>query len=646
MFDYIWYILLFPLLGVIINTLFGQRLKGNLAGYIASASIGLAFSVSLKLFFDLLQMPASQRLIEKTLFSWITTGTLSTEIGMQIDPLSIIMILVVTGVSFIIHIYAIGYMHGDRGFKRFFIYLNLFVFAMLILVTANNFLMMFVGWEGVGLCSYLLIGFWYEDDYNAYAGRKAFVVNRIGDFGFLLAMFLIFATFGSLDFTKVFDQAASQFAPGSGVLSAICLLMFLGAAGKSAQIPLYIWLPDAMAGPTPVSALIHAATMVTAGVYMVARANVLFTLAPIALTIVAIVGAATAFFAATIGLTQFDIKRVLAYSTVSQLGYMFLGLGVGAYGAAVFHLMTHAFFKALLFLGAGSVMHAMSNHTDMRIMGGLKKKMPATYWTMLIATLAIAGIPGFSGFFSKDAILWQAFAGANGHLIFWVIGVTAAAITTFYMFRLIFMTFHGSLRSTDKDAQHSHESPKIMTIPLMILAILSLVGGYVGIPAILGGNNYFEHFLAPIFAKSEALRESHGIGLENHFSHSTEWMFMIAVFTITLISIYMAYLFYIKKTDLPDRLVLKIKKLYSIVFNKYYVDEVYNAIFAKPLQKLSASFLWKFVDIKIIDGWVNGVGGFVANSGKALTVLQTGFIQNYMLVFVLGVIVLLATLLF
>ena len=643
MFEYSWLILLFPVLGVIINTVFGLRLKGNGPGIIASAAVGLAFAASLLLFYDLLQLPADQRLIEISLFKWIAAAGLSTEFGMQIDPLSIVMILVVTGVSFIIHIYAIGYMHGDRGFARFFIYLNLFVSAMLILVTANNFLMMFVGWEGVGLCSYLLIGFWYEDDYNAYAGRKAFVVNRIGDFGFLLAIFLIFGHFGTLDFTDVFAQADAHFAPGSTMVTLIALLLFVGATGKSAQIPLYIWLPDAMAGPTPVSALIHAATMVTAGVYMVARANILFALAPVALDVVAVIGAATAFFAATIGLTQFDIKRVLAYSTVSQLGYMFLALGVGSFTAGVFHLMTHAFFKALLFLGAGSVMHAMSNHTDMRIMGGLRQQMPATYWTMLIGTLAIAGMPGFSGFFSKDEILWQAFAGVNGHPLLWLTGAIAAAITTFYMFRLIFMTFFGTLRAEHDISHHVHESPKVMTWPLIALAVLSLIGGYVGIPAVLGGANHFEHFLQPVFEASETIRHGQAAG---HFSHSVEWGLMTAIFLITLGSLYLAHLFYVRRTDLPARVTEKLKALYTLVYNKYFVDELYDGAVVKPLQALSNSFLWKRVDVKGIDGLVNGIGRFVANSGRALTVIQTGFVQNYALIFVLGVLALLAALWF
>ncbi|OPZ71298.1 MAG: NADH-quinone oxidoreductase subunit L [bacterium ADurb.Bin478] len=645
MFDTIWALPALPLFGVLLNLLTGRR-SGKRAGLIAGSCVGLAFLISLKLFYDLLQLPAAQRLIEKNLYTWIAAGTLRAEIGMQIDPLSIIMILVVTGISFLIHLYAIGYMHGDPGFNRFFIYLNLFVFAMLILVTANNFLMMFIGWEGVGLCSYLLIGFWFEDPVNATAGRKAFIVNRIGDFGFLLALFLLFVTFGSLDFTDVFNQAVVRFSPGDGIITAITLLLFVGAAGKSAQIPLYIWLPDAMAGPTPVSALIHAATMVTAGVYMVARAHVLYTLAPLALTVVACVGLATALLSATIGLTQFDIKRVLAYSTVSQLGYMFLGLGVGAFGAAIFHLMTHAFFKALLFLGAGSVMHAMSNHTDMRLMGGLKSKMPITYGTMVIGTLAIAGFPGFSGFFSKDEILWQSYAGLNGHPLFWLLGALAAGLTAFYMFRLIFMTFHGKLRLQDEQVHAIHESPRIMTIPLVMLAILSLAGGYVGVPALLGGGQRIEHFLQPVFQQSEQL--SHGLETSKPslHAHSMEWLLMLTVFLVTLISLYLAYLFYIKKTDLPGRLVKKISGLYALVYNKYFIDEAYDAAIVRPLHKTSESFLWRIVDNRLIDGLVNAVGSGIAACGRTLAVIQTGSVQHYALWFVLGTIVLLGAWLF
>ena len=645
--DYLWLIPLFPLLGVIINGFFGWKMGHRIVGILGSSTIGLSFVAAVLVYLDLIQLPPHDRVFTETLFTWLAAGSLSVKIGFLIDPLSMVMVLVVTGVSFVIHIYSIGYMHGDRGFVRYFVYLNLFVFAMLLLVMADNFLLMFVGWEGVGLCSYLLIGFWYQDNYNAYAGRKAFIVNRVGDYGFLLGMFLIFVTFGTLNFSEVFRQAAEHYTVGSGIITAITLLLFVGATGKSAQIPLYIWLPDAMAGPTPVSALIHAATMVTAGVYMVARANVLYTLAPAALTVVAVIGAATAFYAATIGMAQFDIKRVLAYSTISQLGYMFLGAGVGAFAAGIFHLMTHAFFKALLFLGAGSVMHAMSNNTDMRIMGGLRKYMPITYWTFLLATLAIAGIPGFSGFFSKDEILWQAFSSPYGSFWLWLIGAVAAGITAFYMFRAVFMTFHGKLRAPEEIAHHVHESPKVMTIPLMILAVLAVVGGYVGIPPILGGNNNFEHFLEPVFERSQEIRHvTFGVVPAHEASHSLEWMLMGITLAIVLLGIGIAYLFYIKRPELPQLVTSRIRLLYQLVFNKYYVDEIYDFLIVRPIKNLSESVLWKFIDVKIIDGAVNGTGMLVRGTGRAVRVIQTGFVQNYALVFVLGLIIALYVILF
>ncbi|MEE9170213.1 MAG: NADH-quinone oxidoreductase subunit L [bacterium] len=643
MLEFVWLVPLFPLLGVLINGFFGTKLSDKYVGIIGSLAIGLSFIVSVFLFFDLLRLPEHHRIFEYDLFTWIAAGAFSVNVGFQVDPLSVVMMLVVTGVSTVIHVYSIGYMHGDRGFARYFTYLNLFVFAMLLLVMSNNFLLMFVGWEGVGLCSYLLIGFWYENREFAYAGRKAFVVNRIGDFGFLIGMFLIFVTFGTLDFTGVFSQAAANFGAGSGVITAIALLLFVGAIGKSAQVPLYVWLPDAMAGPTPVSALIHAATMVTAGVYMVARANVLYTLSPTALLVVAIVGAFTAIYSASIGMTQFDIKRVLAYSTVSQLGYMILAAGVAAYSAGIFHLMTHAFFKALLFLGAGSVMHAMSNNTDIRIMGGLRKRMPVTFWTFLIATLAIAGIPGLSGFFSKDEILWQSFSSPYGGFWLWLIGALAAGITAFYMFRLVFMIFFGKLRADEEIAHHVHESPKVMTVPLSILAVLSVIGGFVGIPAILGGANRFERFLHPVFEKSVEIREAaaasaHGADAAHH---QLEWTLMGIVFMIVLVSIGFAYLLYISKPDLPVAIARNLRGLYRLVFNKYFIDEVYDFLVVRPIHRMSDILLWRFMDVKIIDGAVNGSGEIIRSAGKRLRQVQTGFVQNYALVFVLGVVLIL-----
>jgi NADH-quinone oxidoreductase subunit L len=499
--DYIFLIPLFPLVGVLINGLLLGRLPRPVVSFVACSTVGLSFVTSLLLFFELVGMEPAHRILQQTLFTWIPSASFNANVAFLLDPLSAVMILVVTGVGFLIHVYSTGYMHHDPCFGRYFTYLNLFTFSMLMLVLADNFLLMFVGWEGVGLCSYLLIGFWFEKKSAADAGKKAFIVNRIGDFGFLLGMFVIFWNIGSLDFLTVAEKAPAIFVAGGGLITAACLLLFVGAIGKSAQIPLYVWLPDAMEGPTPVSALIHAATMVTAGVYMVARSSALYMLAPDALLVVAIIGAGTAFFAATIGLAQNDIKRVLAYSTVSQLGYMFLACGVAAFTAGIFHLVTHAFFKALLFLGAGSVIHAMSDQQDMRRMGGLKKYLPVTFGTMLIATLAISGIPGMSGFFSKDEILWKSFSSDHGHWALWVIGVATAGLTAFYMFRLIYLTFYGKERMDDHTRGHIHESPRSMTVPLMILAVLSVVGGFVGVPHVFfGATNYFERWLEPVIA--------------------------------------------------------------------------------------------------------------------------------------------------
>src|SRR5512139_4049159 len=500
MLEHVWLIPLFPAIGFLINGLFGRSLGKKVVSVVGPSAIGLSFLTAILIFFELLGRPPAERLFEKTLFNWVVSGSFQTVVGYQIDPLSILMVLVVTGVSFFIHIYSVGYMHGDPGYPRYFTYLNLFVFMMLNLVLANNFLLMFVGWEGVGLCSYLLIGFWYEKDSASNAGKKAFVVNRVGDFGFILGMFLLFTSLGkhgiwTLDFTEVFANANKL---DTATATTITILLFVGACGKSAQIPIYVWLPDLMEGPTPVSSLIHAATMVTAGVYMVARCNVLYSMAPIAMAIVAIVGVATAIFTASIGFCQNDIKKVLAYSTISQLGYMFLGVGVGAYSAGIFHLMTHAFFKGLLFLGAGSVIHAMSGELDMRKMGGLKGKTPITFLTFFVATLAIAGIPGLSGFFSKDEIVWQALSSSHGHFLLWLVAAVAAGMTAFYMFRALFMTFFGESRVDEHAKHHLHESPKIMTVPLMVLAFLAIVGGYIGVPHVLGGSNRIHEFLAPV----------------------------------------------------------------------------------------------------------------------------------------------------
>ena len=640
-----WLLWLFPLLGLLINAIFGRKLGRKAIGWIASLAIGLAFVVALGAAVSIYRLPADERHAVRFLWHWISLGSLKLDFAMLLDPLSLWMASVVTGVAFLIHVYSMGYMAEDERYLRYFVFLNFFVLMMLILVMADNFPLMFVGWEGVGLASYLLIGFWFEKPSAANAGMKAFLVNRVGDFGFTLGMLMLFANFGSLTFDKVF--AAAGKAP-QGLMTVVGLLFLLGLTGKSAQIPLYVWLPDAMEGPTPVSALIHAATMVTAGVYMVARTHVLYMLSPTAMHWVAWIGVVTAFFAATIGMTQFDIKRVLAYSTISQLGYMFVGVGVGAFAAGIFHLMTHAFFKALLFMGAGSVMHAMSNNTDMRIMGGLKKHMPITYWTFLIATLAISGIPGFSGFFSKDEILWQSFSSPYGNFWIWLVGAVTAGLTAFYMFRAVYMTFHGELRAKKEIAEHVHESPSVMTIPLMILGFLALVGGYVGIPKILGGNNGFEHFLDPVFEKSFEIRHAAGFvsRVPEQAAHSLELSLMTITFVIVLIGIGFAYLMYLKKPELPKVFAEKIKYVYELVYNKYYVDEIYETLIVNPIAAISDSFLWKFVDVKIIDGIVNGTGNFFRGSGRVVRKWQTGFVQNYALSFVVGVVILVFYLLF
>jgi NADH-quinone oxidoreductase subunit L len=623
MMDYVWLIPLLPFIGFLINGLLGKSLPKGVVGTIGSLAVGLSFLITVSIFWQYLKLPVGAGPVEKTVFTWIASGPFKAEAAFLVDPLSLIMLLVVSGVSTLIHIYSIGYMWEEEGFYRYFAYLNLFVFAMLILVSANNFLLMFVGWEGVGLCSYLLIGYWYEKRSASDAAKKAFVVNRIGDFGFLLGIFLIFWTFNTINFREVFALAA-KYPVGSGIITAITLSLFLGATGKSAQLPLYTWLPDAMEGPTPVSALIHAATMVTAGVYMVARCSTLFVLAPISLTVVAAVGAITAIFAATIGMAQYDIKRVLAYSTVSQLGYMFLACGVGAFTSGIFHLMTHAFFKALLFLGSGSVIHGMHGEQDMRKMGHLKPYMPITYWTFFLATLAIAGIFPFAGFFSKDEILFHSLI--SGHYVFWGIATVAAFITAFYMFRAVFMTFHGEARF-DPHHVHPHESPSLMTIPLMALALLSVVGGLVGFPIIEGANK-FKEFLAPSITPMVH---------EVHTSASFEITMMVFSMAVAVAGIYTAYKFYIKRPELPEAVTEKIPVVYDLVFHKYYVDEIYDATVVEPL-KQGSDFLWHGVDEKVVDGAVNGSAGLIALLSSHLRKLETGFVQNYALAILIGVV--------
>jgi NADH-quinone oxidoreductase subunit L len=624
-----------PLIGFLINGIFGRKIKNEkIIGIIGSGAIGLAFVIVIGAFFETLSLPVDQRTNFVNLFSWLKAGGLDVSVAYQVDQLSLVMGLVVTGVGFIIHVYSIGYMHGDKGFWRFFAYLNLFIFAMMNLIMADNFVLMFLGWEGVGLCSYLLIGFWYEKDFEksttSAAGLKAFIVNRIGDVGFLLGMFLIYLYFDSLKFSEVFARAGSFNVPES-IFTLITICLFIGATGKSAQIPLFVWLPDAMAGPTPVSALIHAATMVTAGVYMVARTSILYASAPTTMMIVAVIGVFTAFFAATIGLVQNDIKKVLAYSTISQLGYMFLAMGAGAFSAGIFHVMTHAFFKALLFLGAGSIIHAMHEEQDIQHYGGLKKYMPITYGTFLVAAMAISGIPPLSGFFSKDEILWYSYA--NIGFIFWLVGVLTALMTAFYMFRLHFLTFNGRQRFDEKKT-HPHESPKVMTIPLIVLAVLSAVGGFIGIPEIFSGEhgNVFHAWLSPVFKSANLKLEFFG----SH-THFEEYLLMALSIACALGGIFAARKIYLQNPDIAKKLSLRFKNIYRILFNKYYVDEVYDTLVVNPIVNSSRRFLWKIFDSKIIDGFINGLAKTIENVSSLIRKIQTGVVQSYAIVMMIGI---------
>lgn len=635
MINLIYLTVLLPLAGFIINGLLGSKIKNEkVIGVIGSSTVGLAFLITVLAFFETLALPVEQRSNVVELFTWISVAGLNIKFAYLVDQLSLTMSLIVTGVGFLIHIYSIGYMHGDKGFWRFFAYLNLFIFAMMNLILGDNFVVLFLGWEGVGLCSYLLIGFWYDRKFEkgttAQAAKKAFVVNRIGDFGFLLGMFLIYLTFDSLNFVEVFSKAQILPVP-EFIFGLIAIFLFIGATGKSAQIPLFVWLPDAMAGPTPVSALIHAATMVTAGVYMVSRASIIFASAPSVMMIVAVIGLATAVFAATIGLVQNDIKKVLAYSTVSQLGYMFLAAGVGAFSASIFHVMTHAFFKALLFLGAGSVIHGMHEEQNIQNYGGLKKYMPRTYVTFLIATLAITGVPGLSGFFSKDEILWYSYA--NGGFIFWFLGVLAAMMTAFYMFRLLSLTFYGKERF-DHHNVHPHESPLVMTLPLMILAFLSAVGGYIGIPEVFSGEhgNQFHNWLLPIYAPAEKKLAVYGI-----HSHFEEILLMAVSVVLALSAIYFAIRVYTKQPEIAERTSKKLKGLYKTLLNKYYVDEVYEAAVIKPIQTGSEKVLWKITDNLLIDGIVNGAAKIVDSSSGFIRKIQTGITQFYAFIMVAGI---------
>jgi NADH-quinone oxidoreductase subunit L len=636
--DHLWIIIALPLLGAAINGLLGKNFSQTAVNSVAIGSIALAFLSFVEVVREFAQLSADQIPWVKTYFTWITAGQFRVDFSLQVDQLTIIMLGVVTFVSLLVHIYSTGYMAHEEGYYRFFSYLNLFVFFMLTLVLAANVVLMFVGWEGVGLCSYLLIGFWFLKQSAIRAGKKAFITTRIGDFGFTIGILLLFWTFNSVDFGTIFKALVSappEAAVPTGILTTICLLLFTGAVGKSAQLPLYVWLPDAMEGPTPVSALIHAATMVTAGVYMIARMNPLFSRAPIAMFVVALIGALTAFYAATIGLVQTDIKKVLAYSTVSQLGYMFLGLGVGAYASGVFHLMTHAFFKGLLFLAAGSVIHAMGGDQEMPHMGGLRHKIPITFWTMFIATFAIAGIPGFAGFFSKDEILDAARSGPNANIWLWLLGLIGAGLTAFYMFRLIFLTFFGEPRY-DQHKVHVHESPHSMTVPLIFLAILSTVGGWVAAPHLVGGTEYFDKFLHPVFATyapagaegtTEAV-EAPGIMLLHAL---TGWPVLIA-----LAGLLLAWWFYIKSPQTPKKLADSLRAPYTLVLHKYYVDELYNAAIVQPLLWISTNVLWHVMDEGMIDGTVNGVARVARESGSELREIQSGNARSYATWVVIG----------
>ena len=676
--DLIWIIPLFPAVGFAINGLFGKRMPKAAVAVIACTAVLLAFIFALGAVLQLSHLEPEHRSHTVKVYEWINAGAAHTGAGslanftinwgFLLDPLSSIMVLVVTGIGFLIHVYSAGYMHEEDGFYRFFAYLNLFMFSMLTLILGSNYVMMFIGWEGVGLCSYLLIGYYFLKKSAGDAAKKAFVVNRIGDWGLSIGIFLIFYHFGSLEFTKVGEAvregaAAGLFNVGDAMFVTIALALFVGATGKSAQIPLFVWLPDAMEGPTPVSALIHAATMVTAGVYMIARSNWIFQLAPQAMGVVAVIGGLTALFAASIAIVQYDIKRVLAYSTVSQLGYMFLALGVGAFSAGVFHLMTHAFFKALLFLGSGSVIHAMHHEQDMRKMGALSRKIPITFATMAIGTLAIAGTPGLSGFFSKDEILWKAFSSPQGHILLWILGVAVAGTTAFYMFRMLFMTFFGESHVDHHTEHHIHESPKTMTIPLIVLAVGSIVAGWVGIPAWLGGSNIIEHWLEPVFEPIPIAVAALGEHTE-HFSHGVEAGIAAVSVAIALIGFYIAFSTYYKKSDRADRVSAQFKGLYTALSNKWYVDELYDAVFVNRAKDLGTG-LWKF-DSSVVDGAVNGaasttiqtsigsswwdrwivdglvrfVGGFLRTFSSFLRLVQTGYTQNYALMMVLGVLIL------
>ena len=634
---HLWMIPLLPLLGAAANGIVGARWPRRAVNAVALGGTGLSFLATLELVREFAHLGPAQVPWVQSYFTWIDAGRLRADFALQVDQLTLIMLLVVTGVGWLIHLYSIGYMAEDAGYRRFFSYLNLFMFFMLTLVLAANYVLLFVGWEGVGLSSYLLIGFWFLKKTATDAGNKAFWVSRIGDFGFLLGLFLLFRQFGTLDFGLIFHDAAALpiEASGHGVLTAASLLLLAGATGKSAQLPLYVWLPDAMEGPTPVSALIHAATMVAAGVYMVARSHVLFLHAPLAMLAVAVVGCATALFAATIALVQTDIKRTLAYSTISQLGYMFLACGVGAFGAGIFHLMTHAFFKALLFLGAGSVMHAMSGEQDMRRMGGLRRNIPWTYCTMFIATLAISGTPGFSGFFSKEEILLAARTGPYANMVIYALGVLTAGLTALYMFRLLFLTFHGAPRFDPKKTR-VHESPRVMLAPLAVLALLSLAGGWWAAPHLVGGLNYFDNFVKPVFAPGETSSSTEPYAGTGQLIASVFGPPVLAAF----VGFLLAWWLYLRRPEMPKRLAESFRGLYGLVAGKYFIDELYAFLIVRPLVWVSTNFLWHAVDEESIDGLVNGVAHEASEFGDRLRHLNSGNTRTYAAWVILGAVVL------
>jgi NADH-quinone oxidoreductase subunit L len=660
---------LLPFLGFVINATIGRRWSKTLTGGIATAAMAAAFAVAASAVYTMLQLEpvGGVRAINEVVFTWMGSGALQVPFALRLDPLAAVMVLVVTGIGTLIHLYSTAYMHEESGadFARYFSYLNLFASFMLVLVLGANFPVMFIGWEGVGLCSYLLIGFYFTKPSAADAGKKAFVVNRIGDFGFILGMLILFTQFGTLDFQQLAMQVSSMSPEpatlaGAGVLTLATLLLFVGATGKSAQIPLFVWLPDAMEGPTPVSALIHAATMVTAGVYMIGRNAVLFGHAPFTLEVVAVIGVLTALMAGTIGLVQNDIKRVLAYSTVSQLGYMFLAMGVGAFAGGIFHLYTHAFFKALLFLGSGAVIHALHGEQDMRYMGGLKSKLPITFWTFLVGTIAIAGIPPLAGFFSKDEILWKTFS--SGHPVLWGLAVFAAFLTAVYMFRLLYMTFYGTRRRSPgasapgdhppspESGAHLHDAPPAMAIALVVLAIGSVGAGLFGVPHALGGHNRIEAFLEPSFhAMTTSVPNEPGVVVEApgqadhapeaaHGDTSTELLLMFGSVLVALAGIGLATVFFLKSPQRADAMARQFSGVHRLLLNKYYVDEIYDGAVVQPIKRVSTGLLWRGVDAGLIDGTVNGVGLLVRGWSAVLRRLQTGSVRAYAMSIFLGVV--------